>query len=94
MAVSLLGILLSFYEDTLKPGEFCSDWLFQLFSISNNLTDLMKSLQNINLIAKDTKVSNFKKVFSGNKIENPVVWTVGVVDLFYFIQTLHNTKEG
>jgi hypothetical protein len=57
------------------------------------LTDLMKSLQNINLIAKDTKVSNFKKVFSGNKVENPVVWTGGVVDLVYFVKTLHNTKK-
>lgn len=56
------------------------------------LSDLMKSMKALKLIAEDTKLPQFKKLFSGEKVDNPVTWKGHLVDLVYFTKTLHNTE--
>ncbi|WP_396601653.1 hypothetical protein [Algibacter sp. R77976] len=60
---------------------------------SASLTDLRDSLKRNKLIAEDTSLSIFKKVFSGNKIEKPIVWTGNISELSYFIKQLHNNLK-
>ena len=57
---------------------------------SANLTDLRDSLKRHKLIANDTTLSVFKKVFSGENIDKPIVWTGNISELYYFISQLHN----
>jgi len=60
---------------------------------SSNLTDLMNRLKENNLIADDTSLSNFRKVFSGESINKRIVWTGNISQLSYFIKQLHNELE-
>ena len=61
-------------------------WRFE----STNLTYLKESLIDKNLIASDTELKHFRKVFSGEEIEKPIVWTGNISELSYFIKQLHN----
>jgi len=69
---------------------------FQSFTLKDynkrheNLNDLRDALKKKKLIAQDTLLANFKKVFSGGQIEKPIVWTGKINQLFYFISQLHN----
>ena len=56
---------------------------------SENLNDLRDSLKEHKLIAKDTSLSVFKKVFSGGKIEKPIIWIGNISELYYFINQLY-----
>lgn len=60
---------------------------------SSNLTDLMNRLKENNLIANDTSLSNFRKVFSGESINKRIVWTGNISELSYFVKLLHNELE-
>lgn len=55
-----------------------------------NLTDLMKSLKQKQLIADDTELAVFRKAFSGEEVEKRIVWTGNISELSYFIKQLHN----
>lgn len=59
----------------------------------DKLADLCASLKKDNLIAQDTSLTNFKKVFSGKKITKPIVWTGNPSELSYFIKLIHNTHK-
>ncbi|WP_417860451.1 hypothetical protein [Winogradskyella sediminis] len=61
-------------------------WQFE----STNLTYLKESLIDKNLIASDTELKHFRKAFSGETIEKPIVWTGNISELSYFIKQLHN----
>lgn len=61
-------------------------WQFE----STNLTYLKESLIDKNLIASDTELKHFRKAFSGEEIEKPIVWTGNISELSYFIKQLHN----
>ncbi|UAM97939.1 hypothetical protein K8354_16880 [Polaribacter litorisediminis] len=56
----------------------------------SNLTGLKDSLIRKKLIASDTDLRDFRKVFSGEEIEKPIVWTGNISELSYFIKQLHN----
>lgn len=56
----------------------------------SNLTGLKDSLIRKKLIASDTDLKDFRKVFSGETIEKPIVWTGKISELHYFISQLHN----
>jgi hypothetical protein len=68
----------------------------QSFTYINNitghtqLTDLMNALKRINLIENSTDLKDFRKAFSGEEIEKPIVWTGNISELSYFIKQLHN----
>jgi hypothetical protein len=57
---------------------------------SPNLTDLMKRLKEKNLIANDTTLATFRKVFSGGSIDKPIVWNGNLSELSYLVKQLHN----
>ncbi len=51
----------------------------------DNISYLMDSLRKNGFIASDTNAIDFKRVFSGKKVENPIRWTThfgGLLDLF------------
>lgn len=57
----------------------------KLNSNPDNITYLMDSLKKSNFIATDTSITDFKHVFSGKKVDNPIRWTThfgGLLDLF------------
>ncbi|WP_288954485.1 hypothetical protein [uncultured Polaribacter sp.] len=68
----------------------------QSFTYTNNntgqtqLTDLMNALKRKNLIDNSTDLKDFRKAFSGEEIEKPIVWTGNISELSYFIKQLHN----
>ncbi|WNW01862.1 hypothetical protein RRF68_00180 [Tenacibaculum sp. HL-MS23] len=68
----------------------------QSFTYINNLTgqtqltDLMNTLKRKNLIDNSTDLKDFRKAFSGEEIEKPIVWTGNISELSYFIKQLHN----
>lgn len=64
-------------------------WQFE----STNLTSLKDSLIRKKLIASDTDLKDFRKAFSGEEIEKPIVWTGNISELSYFIKQLHNVLK-
>jgi len=54
------------------------------------INKLFKELKNKNLIHSDTKLVNFKKVFSGGEIIKPVIWIGNITELGYLVKQLHN----
>lgn len=65
----------------------------QLVNNPDKLNDLCDSLKNFGFIAKNTTSPNFKKVFSGKEITNPVVWTGNPSEFAYFIMLIYNTHK-
>lgn len=58
-----------------------------------NLTDLKNALESKNLISQKTDLKDFRKVFSGEKIEKPIIWTGNISELSYFAKQLHNVLK-
>jgi len=54
------------------------------------INKLYKELKRKNFIHPDTKLVNFKKVFSGGEIIKPIIWIGNMTELGYFIKQLHN----
>jgi hypothetical protein len=71
----------------------------QSFTYINNntkqtqLTDLMNALKRKNLIENSTDLKDFRKAFSGEAIDKPIVWTGNISELSYFIKQLHNNLK-
>jgi len=76
------------------PAKIATSAKFHSFKYKkfNNSQDLLKklfsSLKSKGFIAKDTDLKDFKKIFSGEAIEKPVVWTGNKSELCYFIKQL------
>ena len=58
-----------------------------------NITDLMNSLKTKKMICSDTKLRDFRNVFTGNEIENKIIWTGFKSELTYFVKQLHNKRK-
>jgi hypothetical protein len=60
---------------------------------SSNITDLMDSLKKNKFIAQETSITDFRHLFSGEFVANPIRWTGGKSTLSYFIKLLNNQLE-
>lgn len=56
----------------------------------SNISDLFNGLKKSNLIDDNTKLIDFKKIFSGVNTFKPVIWLGDKQDLSYFIKLIHN----
>lgn len=62
---------------------------------TENITNLMDCLKRYGFIASDTSITDFKHVFSGKKVDNPIRWTTyfgGLLDLFRQLNQNHLIK--
>lgn len=67
---------------------------YKQFSTSpDKLTDLCDSLKKNNFISKETQLSSFRKIFSGEKIKTPIVWTGNVSEFYYFVKLLYTKHK-
>jgi hypothetical protein len=55
-----------------------------------NINKLYKELKSKNFIHPDTRLVNFKKVFSGGEIIKPIIWIGTMTELGYFVKQLHD----
>jgi hypothetical protein len=60
----------------------------------DNIKNLYDALITYDFIDKSTHYSEFKKVFTGEPIKNPVIWNGNISDLNYFIKVLHNNNKS
>lgn len=58
-----------------------------------NIMYLFDDLKKGNFIFEDTKLNDFKKVFSKKIIVEKIVWTGTISELNYFIKMLHNVQN-
>ncbi len=58
-----------------------------------DLTNLCDSLKKHHFIADDTHANDFKRIFSGRPINNPVKWTGNKSELFTFIDLLYREHK-
>lgn len=58
-----------------------------------DLTDLCDSLKKYNFISDDTHANDFKRIFSGRTINNPIKWTGNKSELFTFIDLLYREHK-
>lgn len=56
----------------------------------SKLTDFYNSLKKDGFIQNDTKLTDFKKVFSGSSINTKVIWHGSLIELSFLIKQLHN----
>jgi len=75
------------------PADVKSFNSFTYKKLSKNaesLNDLCDCLKKNKLIADDTSTINFKKVFSGKEIAQPVIWTGNPSEFYYFIHLIYS----
>lgn len=90
------GLIGSGKKVIIEKPKSISKSKYNSFTYINNLTgqtqltDLMNALKRKNLIEKSTDLKDFRKAFSGEAIEKPIVWTGKISELSYFIKQLHN----
>lgn len=58
-----------------------------------NVADLMDALKRSGRIATDTGIVDFRRVFSGVEVENPIRWTGAKSELSHLIKLLCNTHK-
>ncbi|CAM1348439.1 hypothetical protein [Tenacibaculum crassostreae] len=75
---------------TVSKSKYHSFTYINNLTGQSNLTALKESLITKGFIANDTDLKDFRKVFSGETIEKPIVWTGNISELYYFISQLHN----
>lgn len=75
---------------TVSKSKYHSFTYINNLTGQSNLTALKESLISKGFIANDTDLKDFRKVFSGETIEKPIVWTGKISELSYFIKQLHN----
>jgi hypothetical protein len=77
-----------------KITEINHSFTYKKFNVDNpNLTHLKESLINKGFIAKDTDLKDFRKAFSGEAIDKPIVWTGNISELSYFIKQMHHNLK-
>jgi len=57
----------------------------------NDLFDILKSN---GFIPKNSSLPDFKRIFSGESVHNPVIWTGNISELHYFIKLIHNINQS
>lgn len=65
----------------------------KLESDYSNLTYLKESLINKGFISKNTDLKDFRKAFSGEAIDKPIVWMGNMSELSYFIKQIHHNLK-
>lgn len=80
-----------------KAANTTSDLSFQYIEMDTNpgkIKRMYEMMVKYGLIKKEkTKYPEFKKVFTGQKVENPIEWEGTVPELSYFISQIHNVKN-
>ena len=90
------GLIGSSKKEIIEKPKSVSKSKYNSFTYINNLTgqtqltDLMNALKRKKLIDNSTDLKDFRKVFSGEAIEKPIVWSGKISELSYFIKQLHN----
>jgi len=90
------GLIGNGKQEFIEKPKSVSKSKYNSFTYINNLTgqtqltDLMNALKRKNLIDNSTDLKDFRKAFSGETIEKPIVWTGKISELSYFIKQLHN----
>lgn len=84
-------------DTTLKPTSKIKSTKEQAFIYTGELDKLkntLDALHKANAISNDIKMTQFKKLFSGNEeIKEPVPWLMAKGDLMVFIQTIIQTPK-
>lgn len=80
----------------LQPVEiaYCSFTYRHLSTQPEYIKDLFDSLKSNNFIEKSTVYTDFKKVFTGDQVVKPVIWTGNISELHYFIKLIHNINKS
>lgn len=72
---------------------FYSFTYIHLSKSPDKVNDLFDSLKKFGLIAEDTTFNHFKRIFSGKKIIQPVVWTGIPSEFYYFIRLIYTEYQ-
>ncbi|WP_372745286.1 hypothetical protein [Lutibacter sp.] len=70
---------------------------FKYLSFAKNpdaITNLRDSLIKNNFIDKNTKLTDFKKIFAGGEINNKIIWKGNISELSFFIKNLIMDKNS
>lgn len=59
----------------------------------DNITNLWDCLKKNGFISEETRITDFKKIFSGKEFEKPVIWTGNRSELFYFVKLMLNKHK-
>ena len=70
------------------PASLNSFTFFDYY-LKDKLKDAWTSLKNSGLIAADTRLTDFKKIFTGDPVDTPIRWTGCKEDLKYFVMQIH-----
>lgn len=78
-----------------KTNETLSFVYINLDKNPEAITNLFNSLRDVaKLIDTQTKLIDFKKVFSGKEVTQPIVWLGTPTELYYFIKYIHNIQKS
>jgi hypothetical protein len=79
-----------------QPVEiaYCSFTYKHLNTQPEYIKDLFDSLKSNQFIDKSTIYIDFKKVFIGDQVLKPVIWTGNISELHYFIKLIHNINKS
>jgi len=76
-------------EDIIVPEKNLKSFKYiHLVNDSDRISDLYESLKNKNYIHKDTRMVDFKKVFTESFISTPIIWKTHISDLYYLFHLL------
>jgi hypothetical protein len=59
-----------------------------------DINTLYNKLVKADLISADSQFTDFKKIFSGDAVSNPVTWIGSQSELFHFIKQIHNVNKS
>jgi len=78
----------------LKPVNANNSFTYKDFTTrGSNIGDLLNSLKKHNLIAQDSQLPHFNKIFNNSVITNPIIWTGSISELHYFVKLIHSIKK-
>jgi hypothetical protein len=78
-------------EQEKKPLSFKYKYLDQRPA---DINTLYNKLVKADLVSEDSPFLDFKKIFSGDEVQNPVVWTGSQSDLFHLIKQIHTVNKS
>lgn len=73
---------------------YCSFTYKHLSTQPEYIKDLFDSLKSNQFIDKSTIYTDFKKVFVGDQVQKPVIWTGNISELHYFIKLIYNINKS
>lgn len=88
--VQVINVLPTEQKENKPKSDILSFNYKHIQTKSSNIPDLMDSLKKNVFIAQETSITDFRHVFSGEFVANPIRWTGGKSTLSYFIKLLSN----